>query len=87
MQVDNRVSVQSGGTVYHRVTRCLEDLGGLEKLVPPGKTVLVKPNLVVEQPHDFGATTNPEVVEVILQELLRTSPREIILIGGRIKPS
>lgn len=82
MQVDNRVSVQSGGTVYHSVTRCLEDLGGLEKLVPPGKTVLVKPNLVVEQPHDFGATTNPEVVEVILQELLRTSPREIILGDG-----
>jgi len=76
------VSVQSGGTLEERVSQCLRDLGGIENLVPPGGTVLIKPNLVVEEDHRSGATTNPAVVEALIRELQRVSPREIIIGEG-----
>lgn len=76
------VAVQRGKTLQERVLSCLEDLGGIRKLVPPGKKVLIKPNLVVDKTHDSGATTNPELLKLLLTELKKTSPQELILGEG-----
>ena len=65
-----------------RVLSCLEGLGGIEKLVPRGKRVLVKPNLVIDRPHSSGAITNPALLDVLLDELKKTAPRELIVGEG-----
>ncbi len=57
----------------------MESLGGIRRLVPPGSTVLLKPNLVVEKPNSSGATTSPVVVDAVLEQLARVPLREIII--------
>ena len=82
METNAVVSVQKGKTLKERLLSCLDGLGGIHKLVPLGKTILVKPNLVTDKPHSSGAITNPALLEVLLEELLKTSPREIIVGEG-----
>jgi uncharacterized protein (DUF362 family) len=57
--------------------RSLELLGGLERFVPRGATVLLKPNLVSGQPPRKAATTHPAVLEALLMRLsdLGAKPR------------
>jgi uncharacterized protein (DUF362 family)/Pyruvate/2-oxoacid:ferredoxin oxidoreductase delta subunit len=51
--------------------RLLEDLGGWERLVPAGTTVLVKPNLLTDRTPDEAVTTHPVLLRAVLQRLLR----------------
>lgn len=75
--------MQRGRTLRERVLSCLEELGGLQSLVPPGQTVLLKPNLVMDRPHSSGAITNPALLDILLDALLRqASPREVIVGEG-----
>lgn len=73
------VAVHSDETIKTMVSNCLQDLGGIEKLVPPGSRILLKPNMVVAKPNSTGATTNPLVLDTLIEHLIRTSPCEIII--------
>src|SRR3990172_3916656 len=54
------VGVVKGRDVDRMVRECVALIGGVEKLDVRGKTVLVKPNVVADEPPP--TTTNPEVV-------------------------
>ncbi|GAG73752.1 unnamed protein product [marine sediment metagenome] len=73
------VAVHSDETIKTMVGNCLQDLGGIEKLVPPGSRILLKPNMVVAKPNSTGATTNPLILDALIEHLIRTSPCEIII--------
>ena len=66
--------------VRPHVRRALDLVGGLESLIMPGDTVLVKPNLVGAYHYESGATTNPHVVEAVI-ELVREAKAGRIVIG------
>lgn len=55
----------------------LEDLGGLHSIIPAGKRVLIKPNLMIAKTNNTGTTTNPLVIEKIIGEVLKTKPADI----------
>src|SRR6056297_2264408 len=74
-----QVTIQHDRSVKEMINSALEDLGGLHHIIPSGRRVLIKPNLVIAKTNDTGATTNPEVVEVLIQEALKTNPVEIAL--------
>ncbi|MDD5014107.1 MAG: DUF362 domain-containing protein [Atribacterota bacterium] len=73
------VSVHSDESIRNMVSNCLEDLGGIEQLIDPGSRILLKPNMVVAKPNSTGATTNPLILDALIEHLMRTSPREIII--------
>src|SRR5665648_727139 len=73
------VVVHSDETIKAMVSNCLQDLGGIEKLVPPCSKILLKPNMVVAKPNSTGATTNPLILDALIEHLMCTSPREIII--------
>jgi len=73
------VAVHSDETIKTMVSNCLHDLGGIEKLAPPGSRILLKPNMVVAKPNSTGATTNPLILDTLIEHLIRTSPCEIII--------
>ena len=73
------VVVHSDETIKTMVSNCLQDLGGIEKLVPSGSRILLKPNMVVAKPNSTGATTNPLILDTLIEHLMCTSPREIII--------
>lgn len=57
----------------------LADLGGWERLVPPGTTVLVKPNLLTDRTPELAVTTHPALVRAVVLRLQRCGAR--ILVG------
>ena len=73
------VAVHSDETIQTMVSNCLQDLGGIGQLVPPGSRILLKPNMVVAKPNSTGATTNPLILDALIELLVHTSPREIII--------
>ena len=44
-------------------------LGGLNNFIKPGSSVLVKPNLLMSKPPEFGITTHPEVLRAVIHLL------------------
>lgn len=42
-------------------------LGGLKHFIPPGGTVLIKPNLLTDREPEKAVTTHPEVVRVLIK--------------------
>lgn len=55
---------------FPRLRKALERLGPLERLIPPGAKVLIKPNLCAPKESGTGAVTHHQVV-VALVELLK----------------
>jgi uncharacterized protein (DUF362 family) len=53
------------------VRRAIAALGGMERFVPPGASVIVKPNICVDyRTYEYAATTNPWVVGTLVKMAL-----------------
>lgn len=49
------------------VRRAMAAIGGMERFVPKGSSVIVKPNICIPAPFTRGATTNPIVVGTLVK--------------------
>ena len=56
--------------VERAVDEVLRLLGGIERFVPPGSSVFLKPNLLSAKPPEAAVTTHPEVVRAVAQAVL-----------------
>ena len=53
--------------VYQRVVESVGHLGGIEKFVSKGESVLIKPNMLSAKPPDKAVQTHPAVVEAVVR--------------------
>lgn len=74
-----QVTIQHDLPVDEMIHLGLNDLGGLNSIIPSGRRIIIKPNLVIAKTNDTGATTSPQVIEALIREVLKTSPAEIAL--------
>lgn len=81
------VSIVKGKDVEKMVTKAVELLGGLEKVVAARKKVLIKPNLCYPLPPNTGCTTEPRIVESLIKILQNINAREIVVGDGAGKGS
>ncbi len=58
------------GTPEVKLRRALDAIGGLVHYVKPGDVVLVKPNVAFDRSPNLGATSNPELLEILVRMLL-----------------
>ncbi len=70
------------GQAAQVLDKCLAELGGIERYVRPGQTVLIKPNIVSSGPASSGGTTHVELVEALIEQVRRCSPARIIVAEG-----
>jgi uncharacterized protein (DUF362 family)/NAD-dependent dihydropyrimidine dehydrogenase PreA subunit len=61
-----RVADYQAERVQSVMRECLEPLGGMQAVVKPGQTVLIKPNLLGGFPVDQAVTTHPAVVRAAI---------------------
>jgi len=62
------IVVARGGEPEALVRSALAAIGGMERFVPPGANVLVKPNICVSyRSYEYAATTNPWVVATLVR--------------------
>jgi len=76
---DYRVKVPSGRpeigigrdmTTSGRLTKALDAVGGISHFVQPGDVVLLKPNVAFDRSPELGATTSPDLIEILIRQLL-----------------
>lgn len=73
------VSIAKGSDPEQLVREVLAPLGGVEALIKPKSTVVVKPNAGHPAPPESSVNTNPDVVAAVIREIRKAGPKEIIL--------
>ncbi|MHC4336806.1 MAG: DUF362 domain-containing protein [Planctomycetota bacterium] len=79
------MSIVKGADRVKTVDKAIELLGGIERFVKPGETVVIKPNVAFASPPILGATTRPELVaEVVRLCLTRGGAKKVIVTDNPI---
>jgi uncharacterized protein (DUF362 family) len=66
------------GADHARITRnAINALGGMQRFVKPGQTVVVKPNMGWDRSAELAANTNPVVVRAVVEECLRAGAKKV----------
>jgi uncharacterized protein (DUF362 family) len=76
------VSVVQNENVRQAVQEAISLLGGIEEFVSPGDKVAIKPNLVTAMPSDAGMTTDPRVVQAIIELCRERKPSDLTILEG-----
>lgn len=76
------VSVVQNADVGLAVQEAISLVGGIKSFVRPRDKVIVKPNLVLALPSDTGLTTDPRVVQVIVELCRRVNPSDVTIAEG-----
>ena len=75
---DTQLAVARGGDDPEVLTRkAVAAVGGMERFVPSGASVIIKPNICVPRPFETGATTNPFVVAALVKMCLEAGAKQV----------
>jgi uncharacterized protein (DUF362 family) len=74
------VGVGRNRAPYAATKRAVEACGEWPLLDVQGRTVVIKPNLVIAAPSSTGATTDPEVVRAIVDLALADGAAEVLIV-------
>lgn len=70
--------------VKDAIREALELIGGLEKIISPGKRVLLKPNVLSARPPEDAVTTHPLVVKAMCELVLEQGAIPVVGDGSGI---
>ena len=73
------VSIVKGSDAEKMVEEALSLLGGVDSLIKPNSTIVIKPNAGHPFPPEKSVNTSPAVVAAVIKILRKTQPKEIIL--------
>ena len=73
------VSIVKGTDPEKMVKEVLDLLGGIQSLIKPRSTVVLKPNAGHEAGPETSVNTNPELVAAVIKEVRKANPKEIIV--------
>ena len=76
------VSVVQNADVGLSVREAINLVGGIESFVRPHDKVVIKPNLVFALPSDMGFTTDPRVVQAIIELCRQVNPSDVTIAEG-----
>jgi len=84
-QPGRTISIAEGSERIKTVDKAIDMLGGIERFVKPGETVVIKPNVAFATPAMLCATANPELVaEVVRLCYDRGKARKVIVTDNPI---
>jgi uncharacterized protein (DUF362 family) len=73
------VSIVKGTDAEKMVAAALSHLGGVEAIIKPNATIVLKPNAGHPAPPESSVNTSPAVVAAVIKEMRKANPKEIIL--------
>ena len=89
-----RVAAIRGNDLYTMAREALEAVGGAQKIVNPGETIFIKPNMVMlpfapalGNRFVVGECTKPEIVIAVAEECLGAGAAEVIIGDGSQMPT
>ena len=66
-----------GGEPADLLERALKEIGGIEKFVKKGQTVVIKPNIGWDKKPDFAANTNPELIGALVKQCFKAGAKKV----------
>jgi uncharacterized protein (DUF362 family) len=76
------VSIVQKDSIRTAVEESIRLLGGIESFVKPHDTVVIKPNLVFGLPPFTGFTTDPPIVQAIIELCQKVNPSKVTIAEG-----
>lgn len=73
----NLVSRATKGNPYDLTFRAVESLGGMDKFVHDGESVMLMPNIAWDRSPEQAATTHPDVVRAVIEMCKKAGASEI----------
>lgn len=73
------VAIAKEAEIQASVTKVFNLLGGVEKMLKPNATVVLKPNAGHAASAESSVCTNPEVVRAVIREVKKANPKRIIV--------
>ena len=74
---DCELSVVQGEDIEKMTRKCVEMLGGMNKFVRQGDTVVVKPNMSWNRTPEYAATTNPVLVATVIKMCFESGAKTV----------
>ena len=66
-----------GGEPAELLERALKEMGGIEKYVKKGQTVVIKPNIGWDKTPDYAANTNPQLIEALIKQCFKAGAQKV----------
>ena len=66
-----------GGEPTQLLERALQEMGGIERYVKKGQSVVIKPNIGWDKTPEFAANTNPELVEALIKQCFKAGAKKV----------
>ncbi|GHT64483.1 hypothetical protein AGMMS50239_22280 [Bacteroidia bacterium] len=66
-----------GGEPAQLLERALKEMGGIEKYVKTGQSVVIKPNIGWDKKPDFAANTNPDLVKALIEQCFKAGAKKV----------
>ena len=66
-----------GGEPAELLDRALQEMGGIEKYVKKGQSVVIKPNIGWDKKPEFGANTNPDLIEALIKQCFNAGAKKV----------
>ncbi len=79
--------VEVRGPVEKSLDSLLNAMGGMDRFVKSGDTVLIKPNMSFPNLPETGTTTSPELVEAVIRRCLAADAKRILVADHTMRSS
>ncbi len=78
------ISVVKGTDRVKTVNKAIELLGGIERFIKPGETVVIKPNVAFATSPILGATTHPDLIEEVVRLCYKAQAKQVYIADNPI---
>jgi uncharacterized protein (DUF362 family) len=68
-----------GGEPAQLLDRALKEMGGIEKYVKKGQSVVIKPNIGWDKKPEFAANTNPDLVKALVEHCFKAGAKKVVV--------
>jgi uncharacterized protein (DUF362 family) len=92
MPITVSVSAETGfdlavarGDMVLAVKAAIETLGGMQRFVKSGQTVVLKPNMSFPNPAEWGSTTHPDIVRTVAQLCVDAGAKRVSVIDQPLR--
>src|SRR5262249_44173837 len=75
----------SRAMIAKMVAAALGPMGGMERFIKRGETVLIKPNVAFDRGPRMGATTNPDVLAEVVRLCFAAGARRVLVADNPIE--
>ncbi len=67
--------------------KAMAELGGMERFVKKGQTVVVKPNIAWNRPPELGANTHPGLVKRVVEHCVKAGAKKVYVLDHTVNKS